>query len=141
MPNQYATHTLEVDSSGERNSEADAPITDEGTQHSTASDNINRSDAIRDYLQEHPGAKPATIQRDLSDQGIEVSKALIANIKHRLKQKEARLASNKSHLLSPAMADDAAVSVPALILAKELVDQVGSIEKAKQAIYLLKTLT
>lgn len=149
MSDHNTPQTLEADLNGENHVEADAAVENGGrqqtsTQAATNSNGINRSDAIRQYLQTHPGAKPATIQKDLADEGVEVSKALIANIKHRLKQQGTTAGKNSEppktrtrRASNPA----GSVSVPDVLLAKQLVDQVGSIEKAKKALRLLQNLT
>jgi arginine repressor len=46
--------------------------------------NVNKSQAVRDYLKNHPKAMPGEIVATLSKQGIKVTPSYVANIKTKL---------------------------------------------------------
>lgn len=111
---------------------------------SPAKDAMNKSDHVRRYLSQHSSAKPKEIYEALTGEGVDVSMALINRIKYgpgsgrkgkrggrRRRAAAAATATNGSNQLSLAN----------LLAAKKLVDQLGSIESAKQAVDALAKLS
>ena len=107
----------------------------------------NKSQAIRDYLAEHPDATASTIRPALAERGIDVSIALVGQIKQRMKKsggpgskkktakkKAARMAASRQ----PASANT--LTAENLVEAKKLVDDLGGIDQARQALKYLEEL-
>lgn len=95
-----------------------------------------KSDAIRAYLKDHPQAGPTEVAKALSAAGIKISPMLVSNVKARMAAKKA--GGRKGRRRGAGSASGA--SYDQLIAAKSLVDQVGSIEAAKQALDSLASL-
>ena len=47
---------------------------------------LNRSQAVRDYLAQHPGTSPRAIQDALKSKGIKISESLASAIKYAKKK-------------------------------------------------------
>lgn len=98
----------------------------------------NRSQAIRDYLAEHPQATAGEIVPALARQGIEVSAGLVSNVKHAV--------THGTKPLVPGRADGrrrrgvSQLSAENLFEAKRLVDELGGIDAARQALEALEKL-
>lgn len=104
-----------------------------------AKSDVNKSQAIRDYLKAHRGAKPQAVAAALTEQGIKVTPQTVSTVKFNMKKKKGRKkpAARKA---APSGGNDA-VSMSALLDAKKLVDKIGSIEKTKQALDALSKLS
>lgn len=97
------------------------------------SGDVNKSEEIRNVFKaKGPDFRPKDLIAHLAGKGIEVSPAQVSNVKAALYRgtgvrRRGRPSSN-------------AMSVGALQQAKALVDQVGSVTAAKQALDVLETL-
>jgi hypothetical protein len=126
---------------------------------------VNRTQAIKDYLAQNPDAMPKATAEDLQKQGVEVSAQHVSAVKHSLK-KEAEAAPamappeeptpaeraprkkvrrkkvrrKKKVAAEPQAADDK-ISLSALKEAKKLAERLGGIEQAKEALSALAQLT
>jgi hypothetical protein len=95
---------------------------------------VNKSAEIRGYLDENPTAGPTEIVDALAKKGVEVTPSFVSNIKSKTKSG-----------LGPRRQGRAPVSagftsVSALVGAKKLIDQMGGIDQAQQALDVLKRL-
>jgi len=98
---------------------------------------VNKSQAIRDALKQHPKAGPKEISEILSKQGIKVSAVFVSNVKSISKKKRGRR-KKATAAVKPAVSDK--VSISTLVQAKNLADQIGGVEKAKQMLDTLAKL-
>ena len=110
------------------------------------------SQAIRDYFKEHPQATGAEVVEGLKAQGIEIRPGLVSNVKYNMKAKKKarrklKAAAVKEHVAAPHAAAarpgrpaKAKISGEDLLKAKKLVDQMGGVEHARQALDLLGQL-
>jgi len=97
---------------------------------------INKSEKIRKAFAKLGDVGPKAVQEHLAEKKIKVSYALVAATKHRLnggatkpKGKRGRKPKANGH-----------ISLAALLTAKTLVDEAGSIEAAKQILAAFATL-
>lgn len=92
-----------------------------------------KSQAIRDYLAANKKAKASEVVAALAANGITVSTAIVYNLKARNKMgtRRRKTAAN-GHAVG--------LSITGLIAAKKLVDTVGGIEQAREAINALAKL-
>jgi hypothetical protein len=122
------------------------------------SQGVNKSQAVHDYLTEHPDATASTILPALAERGIDVSVALVGQIKQRMKKsgesgsgesRAKKKAVKKKVVGRKAMAKKTtATSSPAakaltaddLMEAKKLVDELGGIDQAREALKYLEEL-
>ena len=56
---------------------------------------VNKSEEIRKYLADHPDDGPKAIQKALAEQGIEVTEALVSNVKYHAKNRKAKTTRKK----------------------------------------------
>ena len=122
---------------------------------------VSKSQAVRDYLSEHPGATASVVIPDLASRGIKVSVALVGQIKQRMKksgesggQKSAsapakkstakkaakKRASKKATATKATRSTSKAVTADDLMEAKKLVDELGGIDQARKALKYLEEL-
>lgn len=109
---------------------------------------VNKSDAVRAYLDQDPSAGPNAVVAALKEQGIEVSKSLVNALKAKAKAGKTprttaapRRASVPQTAVSRTTANAAAkLSAADLLEAKKLVDQLGGIEQTRQALETLEHL-
>ncbi len=114
-----------------------------------------RSQAIRDYFRENHKATVNEVVEALKARGITVKPGLVSNVKYGMKaRKKARRKSGATVTLAAAAANHAGspkrgsaahastrgISGDDLIEAKKLADQLGGVEKARQALELLSQL-
>lgn len=105
-----------------------------------ATSGVNRSQAIRDYLETDPGATPKTIVSALAAQGIEVSEGLASNVKYTTQAKQRGGWKRPGKRGRRRGAAAGSVSASDLFEAKRLVDVVGGIEEARKALDTLEQL-
>jgi hypothetical protein len=99
----------------------------------------NRSQAIRDYLAVNPDAGPKQIVADLRKQGIKVSPALASAVKYKSPTK--KTAKRGRRPAAAAHNGNGHLVLQNLLAAKKLVEQLGSIDAAKQAVDALAKLS
>lgn len=97
---------------------------------------INKTKAVRAFVAEHPEMGPKAASAALRLQGIQVSPTHFSNIKSSMKAKGIMPETRQAE--PAAEAED--VSVSALFAAKDLVQKLGGIEQARQAIATLAQL-
>ena len=97
---------------------------------------VNKAQAVRDYLKEHRDALPKAVSDAFKAQGVDVSPNYVSNIKFQMGLKKRR----KKAAASEAAAVEDAISLSALLEAKKLVAKLGSTEVAKKAILALAQL-
>ena len=99
----------------------------------------SKSQAVRDYLTEHPSATASVVVPELAQGGINVSPALVSQVKKRMKQAGG---SDGQKAAKKTTAKRSANSLTAenLVEAKKLVDELGGIEQARQALKYLEEL-
>ncbi|MEM6473292.1 MAG: hypothetical protein AAF802_27270 [Planctomycetota bacterium] len=110
---------------------------------------VSKSQAIRDYMDANPTAKPKDVAEALTAKGYDVTPNYVSMIKFQTKKKSGKTkrrgrpagstskaaATNKSTVSS-----SDTVSVDSLIKLKEAVKAVGSIEEARAALTALEKL-
>ena len=89
-----------------------------------------KSQLIREYLAENPGAGPTAVSEAISRTGIPVTAAFVSTVKStdRTKSKKRRGGRPKGRAPSDT------VSMDSLLKAKKLAEQMGGIEVAKAAL-------
>lgn len=100
---------------------------------------VSRSQHIRNYLAAHKTASPKEIVNGLKEEGIEVTVGLASLIKYSGK-KGRRGSGRRGRLAGLAGRSSGALSAHDLIEAKKLVDGLGGIGAARQALALLEQL-
>jgi hypothetical protein len=92
------------------------------------------SEAIRDYLRTHRGAKPKEIQQGLAKQGLKVGTGLISNVKHNFQQKggslKVRAAARRTR---PAL-----LTVDQLLEVKRFAASLGGTDQLRRALDTLE---
>jgi len=101
---------------------------------------ISKSQAVRDYLSEHPTAKPKEIAPALSAAyGITVTPQMISMIKSKTNaqgRKRANEAPTRGRRPARRQASDV-ITVDELLSIKKLVDMLGGPERARRALDVL----
>jgi hypothetical protein len=102
---------------------------------------VNKSQAIRDYLQQDPGATPKQIVTALAERGVKVSEGLAGNVKYTSGPGGARRGRGRGRG-RPRTRRVAVNTLSAqdLVEAKKLADQLGGIEQARRALEALEQL-
>ena len=111
-------------------------VVEEVQEHAGSQPGVNKTQAVKDYLKEHPGALPVAVSGALKAQGVDVDPKYVSNIKFQMGLKKRR----KKAAASEAAAVEDAISLSALLEAKKLVAKLGSTEVAKKAILALAQL-
>ena len=92
-----------------------------------------KSQAIRDYLSANKKAKATEVVAALAEKGVTVSTNMVYNLKARKKMgRRRRKAESNGQVVG--------LSITNLIAAKKLVDTVGGVEQAREAINALAKL-
>jgi len=92
-----------------------------------------KSQAIRDYLAANKKAKASEVVAALAEKGISVSAPMVYSLKARKKM-------GKRRRTAEASGQTVGLSISGLIAAKRLVDSVGGIEPAREALNALAKL-
>lgn len=92
-----------------------------------AKKSVNRSQAIREFVEAKPGAKPKIIAEALSKKGIRVTPQYVSTILSNSKKRSGKTRSRKPNV------NDSA-SIEELLMAKEMVQKVGTVQKAKEVL-------
>ena len=95
-----------------------------------------RSAAVRDYLSENPSASPKTVVAALKEKGIEVSEGLVSVIKYRKPAGTSGRRGRRAFSLGA----NGDISANVLLEVKRVVDALGGIEKAREALSTLEQL-
>lgn len=85
----------------------------------------NKSQMIRDYMEANPNAGPKAVSQALSKPGFKVTAAFVSTVKSTDKRKGGG---------SKKISGRGSVSMTALMQAKRLVDQMGSVDNARAAL-------
>lgn len=96
----------------------------------------SRSAAVRDYLKENPSASPKKVVAALKETGIEVSEGLVSVIKYRKPTAGAGRRGRRASLLG----SGGEINASTLLEIKRVVDSLGGIEKAREALSTLEQL-
>ncbi len=100
---------------------------------SKKSEHGSKSQAIRDYLNANKTAKAAEVVEALAAKGITISAPAVYNLKARQSMKKSRSKARKGgHAVT--------LSITHLLAAKKLVDELGGVAEAKEAIDALAKL-
>ena len=99
---------------------------------------VNKSEAIRNYLRGKPKAGPKEIAAELGKDGVDVTPGFVSTIKTDFRKKKGRKGRKKG--AGGGRPADDRVSLSALVQAKKMVDDIGGIDKAKNAIDALARL-
>ncbi len=114
---------------------------------------VNKTQAIREYLESNPDAMPKAVSADLKAQGIDVAPQRVSIVKSNLKKAAEGGAPSKRGRRKKGVRAKAAraprspartnndLSFQTLQKAKELSDQLGGVEKARDALTALLELT
>jgi hypothetical protein len=98
-----------------------------------------RSQAVRDYLGEHPEASPKEIVDGLKARGIKVKVTLVNSIKYKKPAKGGRRRA-PSLRVAARRAGSAAVTVDQLLEVKRLADSLGGVDHVRKAVEMLEQL-
>ena len=107
---------------------------------------VNKSQAIRDYYAANPEAKPLEVAAAMKSKGIVVTAQFVSTIKSTSKKKSTRGKSAKRSVGAPrgprkaTLKAAGAISLDSLIKAKQLVDEMGGVEEAREALLALEQL-
>ena len=114
------------------------------------SDGVSKSQAIRDYCDANPKAKPKQIAEALAAQGIVVTPQFVSTIRSNAKRKKTTRRPGRPAASDPApkvsrraarsTAASGDVSIDSLIRAKKIVEEMGSVDEAKKALDTLAKL-
>lgn len=109
-----------------------------------ATGGVNKTEAILKYVADNPKKPPREVAADLTAQGVPVSAAYVSNVKsggRRKKKKSRGVGRPRKSVGGASGGNSLSVAVDSLIRAKRLADQLGGIEKAKQAMDALARLS
>ena len=98
---------------------------------------VNQSQLIRDHLAANPDDGPKAIVAALAKKGVKVSEGLASNVKYSSK-KAKRRGRKRPGVKPPAVSDK--VSLSTLVQAKKMAEQLGGVEKARDALSALAKL-
>ena len=91
----------------------------------------NKTQAIKDFMREHPDAGPKRVAEALTKSGIKVSAQYVSTIKSLHKR---RLPSVKS-------LEEVDIPLSAILAAKRLAEELGGVDKARAAVEALEMLS
>lgn len=110
---------------------------------------VTKSQAIRDYYDSNPKAKPKEVAEELGKQGVDVSPQFVSTIRSVSKKKTVRkrgrpagstTARKPGRPKSTTKKMNDEVSIDSLLKAKKIVNQFGSVGEAKAALDALAKL-
>jgi hypothetical protein len=93
---------------------------------------VNKSQAVRDYLKEHPGTANKDVAEALSKQGIKMAPDYVATVKGNMKTQKGK--RKRRHTAANAMSVKTGVGIPEIKAAFALLKHCGSIALAKEAL-------
>ena len=100
---------------------------------------INKSQAIRDFLGNEPGATPKVIIEGLAKKGVKVSAALVSAVKYSPRASNGR--RKKRGRRAGVSPNGSKVDFARLVEAKALAEKMGGISRARSALEMLAKLT
>lgn len=101
----------------------------------------NLSAMIRDYFGEHPDAGPTEVVNAFAERKIKVSPTLVSNVRARMAAKESGVKpAGRGPGRPRKYPAGESVSITALMAAKRMAAELGSIDAAKQALDTLARL-
>ena len=107
---------------------------------------VNKSQAIRDYMNANPKAKPRDVVTAMNAKGIKVSAQFVSTVKSTSKKsggatkRRGRPAGSTATKKAASSTGSGTVSVDALLKMKRVVEEFGSIDEAKSALQTLEKL-
>ena len=101
---------------------------------------VNKSQAIRDYLDRHPGATPKVIIAALGKQGIEVSEGLVSVVKYAPNRRKPKRGARRQNNGRARRGSHGFLSVENLVATKKLADRLGGIHEVRDALDTLEKL-
>jgi hypothetical protein len=105
---------------------------------------ISKSQAVRDYLAQHPNAKPKEIAPAVkAEHGLEVSPQMISMIKSKSRRRGGRRRGRPAGAAPVGRPRGSAsrITVEDLVTAKRLADQIGGVARAQEALAALAKLS
>ena len=104
---------------------------------------INKSQVIRDYMNENPSAGPTEVCAALAKKGIKVTPPQVSNVKSAAAKKSGAKPMRRKKAGRPAKvgASSDKVSVADLVQTHQFVDKVGGVGAAKELIAALEKLS
>jgi hypothetical protein len=100
----------------------------------------NRSQAIRDFLANHPGASHSNIKEGLAKNGIKVSDSLISAVKYKKPRASGSKKRGRGVKAAGASRNGDTISIDSLLAIKDLVRKAGGVAAAEKAIAVFKQL-
>ena len=103
----------------------------------------NKSQAIREFMEQNPGATPKTIREGLLEQGVDASVGLISAVKYGGKQSAGRRRVRRVRVARAGGRSNGRggqLTSDDLIRAKRFAEEVGGIPQARQALEMLEQL-
>lgn len=97
-----------------------------------AKSKINKSQAIRDFLQQNPSLKPKEVVTQLGTKGIKVTPSLVYFIKSRQKRRARK--QKREQAMAAASSSGTASAIDVLLRLKSLAHDVGGIRSLKQLV-------
>jgi len=122
---------------------AKKPVVEPAVSEAGSQPNMNKTQAVKDYLKEHPGALPVAVSEALRAQGVDVDPKYVSNIKFKLgikKRRKKAVAKDEEATPAAAAVSTDMISVAALQKAKKLIQELGGVQQAKQALTALGQL-
>jgi geranylgeranyl pyrophosphate synthase len=93
---------------------------------------VNKSQAVRDYLKEHPDTANKDVAEALSKQGIKMAPDYVATVKGNMKAKKGK--RKRRQLAAEVSSVKTGIGIPEIKAAFELLKHCGSIALAKEAL-------
>lgn len=100
----------------------------------------NKSQAIRDYYQSHPNAKPREVVAALKKKGVVVNAQFVSTIRSVSKKKGGKIGKPGRPVGSGRHPRPGDVSLDSLLKVKKIVDEMGGIGQARSALTALEQL-
>jgi hypothetical protein len=93
---------------------------------------VNKSQAVRDYIKEHPGAANKEVAEALSKKGIVITANYVANIKSKTTAKKGK--RKRRRQAAQVASVKTGIGIPDIKAAFALLKHCGSIAQAKEAL-------
>lgn len=100
---------------------------------------VNKSAAVRNYLEQNPNAGPKEVSEALAKEKISITPAYVSNIKNKNSKKRAKRGRPRRAVAASTGSSNGALSVK-LADAIQLVEKVGGLDKAKETLDAVKAL-